>query len=195
MTIQGEGLRSLSFLLLLLAATPISSCDPEPDRDPQVQKAASEQGERGWEAMPYSSISLDHEPYFMANRGQPMFRVQFDRGGAAVLYGCVCDSEWGDFVGKVGLWDYRRLCELISAGVGSLEDQYTTALYHGGTYRLKLYGDPGRVVKEIEEYGDSGPSEFWAIKSAIEAIMARVDWKPSLVDEQAGDRQQGAEER
>ena len=130
-------------------------------------------------SLPYGTIVLDHQPYFMASTGQDQFRVEFLRDGTATLHGRVCGSEWGDFVGSIDLWEYGRLCELLSTtGIESLEDKYDSGTFHGGTYILTLGDDEGRVVKEINDYGNAGPNSFWAVKCAIEAVMNRTDWEP-----------------
>ena len=132
------------------------------------------------EPPPYAKVILDHRPYLMATSGPPRYRIELGRDGLATLEGRV-GSERGDFVGKIGERDFARLCALIdAAGIRDLEDEYNGAVFHSSDYWLRIEEDDGDCIKEIYEYADLAPVEFWGVRSAIESLMLRIHWR--LVD-------------
>ena len=178
--------------LLAACGGPTRETGPKTARDPHAavrEPSAPYPGDDAFRAaLPFASIELEHEPYFMAASGPERYRVELASDGRARLFGRADGSDWGDFTGRIPLFEYGRLCEWIeTANVTSLEDDYPAVGFHYGTYTLVLRDAEGRTVKRIRESGSTGPSALWAVHRSIEAVTRWIRWTPVASDD-AGTR-------
>ena len=134
-----------------------------------------------FKSLPYDSVSLERQMY---GKGSPAYTITLRRNGQASLNSVKSLMGPGYFSGHLWTMEYARLCCLIEdLGVQDLSPEYHRRSSHQPTVIVRFYrsGDPSPV--EIQDYGNYGPIELWAIQQSIDGLVQRVYWdsevKPS----------------
>jgi len=84
----------------------------------------------------------------------------------------------GKHTGKIRIWDLNKLIEfIIEIGFMNLEDSYFNSQTDHSTAYTYIVLDGQK--KEIENYGDSGPSVLWALEELIDMLLSNAEWLPA----------------
>ena len=153
-----------------------------------------------WAALPYDSITLERSNCMLPC---PAYKVTLHRGsltgqrretyedrfGLAELHAMVPARSWdnyarlfpeksGDFTGRVDIWNYARLCYLLSTShFSNMSDRYAANWTDDRT--VVVTATANGKTKVVSEYGGVGPSELWGIQQAIDSIAQRLVWTPN----------------
>ncbi|TAJ88620.1 hypothetical protein EPO44_15480 [bacterium] len=152
-----------------------------------------------WAALPYESITLERSncmiqcPAYKVTlyRGNPTGQgreTYEDRLGRAELHAFVPErnldkytrmfpEKSGDFIGRVDIWTYARLCYLLNRSQFSvLLDRYEARWTDART--ITVTATSNGKTKIVSEYGGVGPIELWGIQEAIDSVAQGINWTP-----------------
>jgi hypothetical protein len=152
-----------------------------------------------WAALPYEGITLERSncmvqcPAYKVtlHRASPAGQgreTSDDRLGLAELHAEVPErsrynyirlfpEKSGDFVGRVDIWTYGRLCYLLrTSQFDTISDRYAANWTDART--ITVTATAGGKTKVVSEYGGVGPSELWGIQQAIDSIAQIINWTP-----------------
>jgi hypothetical protein len=80
--------------------------------------------------------------------------------------------------GRVHLFDYARLCELLEhARFASMAREYTWEGFDLPTYTVTVWPTGGGEPVAVADCGAAGPAELWGLRAAIEGVAGRIDWE------------------
>lgn len=108
----------------------------------------------------------------------PIYTVTFKSDGTAVYEGKEFVDKIGTYVGKVDEIEFKRLAFLIEKlNFLGLKDNYSIPVAdHANVIITVNYEDK---VKGVDNYGDAGPVEVWAIEKVIDAMVEDIYWERS----------------
>jgi hypothetical protein len=123
--------------------------------------------------IPYTTITLEREACFGTC---PAYKVTLFKDGHATYVGTEYIPRVGHFHGQVDIWDFGRLAYFIDQQrIDTLQGRYAAAWTDAPTATVTLTRQDGRIVT-IEDYGEVGPIELWALREAIDAAGQKITW-------------------
>lgn len=130
--------------------------------------------EKAWRALPFDSISLERKPCFGSC---PVYKATFYKGGRATFQGAGNVERKGKFEGRIGIYDYARLCYLLEEmEFSSMRSSYRAAWTDDSTVILTATKLGGVQRHSVEEYGRFGPPRLWALQMAVDLTVERIQW-------------------
>jgi hypothetical protein len=127
-------------------------------------------------ALPFEQVSLERRGGIVLPCG--CFKLTVAKNGEATLWSDEAKTfgDSGDFVGNVNIFDFGKLCHLISqAGVEKLNRRYEIGWTDAQTVTVSV--TKGRETISIADYGGAGPVQVWSIEQAMMAIGHDIAWK------------------
>jgi hypothetical protein len=133
-----------------------------------------------WSGLPYDSISMDRSECFGSC---PSYLVEFVRGAGeeslspATYEGRSYVELEGRHLGEIDLWSYARLCQLLDhLNFRSLSQRYAANWTDDFTVVIRAEHRDG--AHQVSDYGQQAPPDFMALRFAIDATLAEVEWRP-----------------
>ena len=97
--------------------------------------------------------------------------------GTAAFDGIAHVGRIGKFVGRVPFYDFAQLAILAErAGFMTLQERYASSWTDDETTRITIRVRSGKE-KTVEDYGDFGPPELWALQRAIDGVAQSIKWQ------------------
>lgn len=125
--------------------------------------------------LPYESITLERTPCYGTC---PVYTVTLYRSGMAELYAKSYLPKTGNFVGKIDVLSFGRLCYLLDHfHFSDFKDSYRGS-WTDDTTCIVTARTSAKVAKKVSDYGSVGPIELWAIHQVIDRMRERIEWKP-----------------
>jgi len=107
----------------------------------------------------------------------PVYRVTLNVDGTAAYEGVAYVGRIGKFVGRVPFYDFAQLALLAErAGFMTLQERYAGSWTDDETRRITIRARSGKE-KTVEDYGDFGPPELWALERAIDGVVESIKWR------------------
>ena len=133
-------------------------------------------GDRYYECLPYRTIELERTPCL----GRcPVYHLTLHRHGHAHFVGQANVERLGTFAGEFMVNDFGKLCYLIEVlKVEELRARHRARGTDRASTIVRLIGADG-TDKVIEDYGNAGPIELWALQLAVDGVGSRVRWRPA----------------
>jgi hypothetical protein len=121
-----------------------------------------------------TEVTLERTPCF---GGCPIYKVTLRSDGTATYDGMRNVDKIGKYEGRFWDRDFERLSNVIDKfGYWKLNEKYRLPITDQASQILTVKSDKG--AKTVDEYGDSGPEELWAIQLVVDGIAGNVrDWK------------------
>jgi hypothetical protein len=127
-----------------------------------------------WKELPVKYFELSQEG--MGQIEEPAYFSRLSIDGSAAYRGIKDVERMGDFVSKVRLWDYGRLCALAEElGIYEMEKGYNSGTTHQDYIRLKVVMMDGREFS-ISDYGNQAPVQYWAFCASFEKVIENLAW-------------------
>lgn len=105
----------------------------------------------------------------------PVYSVIIQSDGSFLYKGRLHVNRLGEYTGKVHQWNFHQLARfIIDSGFINLQDKYLSAPIDLPSMFLTIVIDGS--IKEIENYGDSGPIILWAIAELIDKLLLEAEW-------------------
>jgi hypothetical protein len=132
-----------------------------------------------WAGLPYERISMDRSVCFGTC---PSYAVELRRGegsetlAPAAYTGRDYVDRMGPHEGQIDLWAYARLCQLLDhLGFRDLRPSYAAPWTDDFTVVIEV--DRLGERYEVSDYGQQAPPDFMALRLAIDANVAEIDWR------------------
>ena len=105
----------------------------------------------------------------------PVYSVVIQSDGSFVYKGERHVHRLGEHTGMIHQWSLRQLAQfIVDSKFLDLQDNYLDApLDLSSTFLTIIFNEK---KKEIENYGDSGPSLLWAIAEIIDKLLDEANW-------------------
>lgn len=106
----------------------------------------------------------------------PVYSVVLKADGTVRYVGTEHVGRVGTHTGEISSEDFHQLAEyLVESGYASLETEYPLSVTDlPSAYTTAVINGKRKV---IHHYGGYGPVKLWVLEQAIDAVVARADWK------------------
>lgn len=106
----------------------------------------------------------------------PVYTVTFKSNGEAYYEGKDNVKRIGPYRGSIDETEFERLSKFIERlNFKDLDDKYSADKENQGNVIIRVnYGD---ITKRVDNYGDSGPVELWAVEKVIDALIEDIYWE------------------
>ena len=97
--------------------------------------------------------------------------------GRAVFEGREHAEPIGEFEGRISVWDFGRLSEILDAlEFQEMPPSFVASWPNDATITIETDHVDGSYT--VNDYGRQGTAQFTAIQLAIDAIGAKIEWRP-----------------
>jgi hypothetical protein len=123
---------------------------------------------------PFDELSLKTLPCFGAC---PVYELSLFKSGKSEYVGTNYVDRSGKWYGSFPIKDFGKLCFLIEKlGIQELKDNYQVDWTDAASTIITIK-TTGGDKKVIEDYGNSGPIELWAIQQIMKSLDLSIEWK------------------
>jgi hypothetical protein len=108
----------------------------------------------------------------------PVYSLVLQRNGAAAYNGIKYVEREGAFQGEINVFDFGRLSLMIERfQVENMLAKYASEDSCASTATLRIHYANSERILEISDSDKAGPIELWAIQTAIDSIVNKIEWQ------------------
>lgn len=132
----------------------------------------------GWaiaqKSFPILSISISRQGCFGTC---PVYSATLRSDDAATFTGGRHSNRMGNHSGRIHFGDFARLALFVEqSGFMQYEGRYTAPWTDAETVVVAVIMRDG-TTKTVSHYGQFGPPNLWILEQAIDAVIARIEWR------------------
>jgi hypothetical protein len=126
-----------------------------------------------YKEFPYLRVELERTP----NLGKaPVYQLILHRNGTAEYSGKRHIEPLGEFQGVFSVGDFGKLAYFIETlEIDAFKPKYTVAATDLASTILRIVRVDGSI-KEIKDYGNSGPLSLWTLQKVIDSFRLTIEW-------------------